>query len=482
MGSFMSSCKCQRRNAALADFGIPSEYPWVGLPQDNIDEYYNAKASTQAALEEHAEEVGEGIDDSEWIRSVLEPAQEELKRKLLQRAIALVHALKPIEEQRKGIYSMQEKGFLPENHFESFTFADHTCQQELKSIIEESQSLVPEAPPNAFIQTAVQLYHRQLQQEQSREEEESNGQFETVKRGFLMNEKKTRHCTSENNCNDSGLENNANASCKCTSENHESDGAHGFKIGAEVEAHSLQTASLNGARGQVLGRKEERVAVTFPDPIGVKMLKPANLKLVPPSPKLFIHPDATEVPAVQFQVTFHRQAGERLGLALHHEPALEEQQPGTESCLLIKDILEDGLAKKFNDSQEDANMTLHEGDRILAVVDSSQPEDARTVVSGNSQDMLRVIGSGCASLTFMIVRILGPPLRFKLGQSVQANCGEKGWLDGCVIDVWKHAGVDVVAPYVIRLKETGDIVTAVRDSEEIVRKAPEDTDSNVQKQ
>merc|ERR1712072_940918 len=332
---------------------------------------------------------------------------------------------------------------------------------ELKSIIEESQSLVPEAPPNAFIQTAVQLYHRQMQQEQSREEEESNGQFETVKRGFLMNDKKTKHCTSENN---------------------ESDAAHGFKIGAEVEAHSLQMASLNGARGHVLGRKAERVAVTFPDPIGVKTLKPANLRLVPPPPKFFIHPDATEAPAVQFQVTFHRQASERLGLALHHEPPLEEQQPDTESCLLIKDILEDGLAKKFNDSQEDASMTLREGDRILAVVDGSQPEDARTIVGGKSQDILRVIGSGCASLTFMIVRILGPPLRFKLGQSVQANCGEKGWLDGCVIDVWKRAGVDVVAPYVIRLKETGAIVTAARDSEEIVRKAPEDTDSSVEKQ
>jgi len=170
-------------------------------------------------------------------------------------------------------------------------------------------------------------------------------------------------------------------------------------------------------------------------------------------------------------------ASERLGLALHHQPPLEEQQPDTESCLLIKDVLEDGFAKKFNDSQEDANAVLREGDRILAVVDGSQPEDVRRIVGGNSQDILRVIASGCTPLTFMIVRILGPPLRFKLGQSVQANCGEKGWLDGCVVDVWKHAGVDVVAPYVIRLKETGAIVTAARDSEEIVRMAPEDTDS-----
>merc|ERR1712072_1100425 len=116
---------------------------------------------------------------------------------------------------------------------------------ELKSIIEESQSLVPEAPPDAFIQTAVQLYHHQMQQERSREEEESNGQFENVKRGFLMNDKKTKHDTSENNCNGPALMNNANAFRNCTSENDESDAAHGFEIGAEVEAHSLQMASLN---------------------------------------------------------------------------------------------------------------------------------------------------------------------------------------------------------------------------------------------
>lgn len=64
--------------------------------------------------------------------------------------------------------------------------------------------------------------------------------------------------------------------------------AHGFEIGAEVVAHSLLAASLNGALGHVVAARGERVAVSFPDPFGDKALKPANLKLpktVQASPK-----------------------------------------------------------------------------------------------------------------------------------------------------------------------------------------------------
>lgn len=67
--------------------------------------------------------------------------------------------------------------------------------------------------------------------------------------------------------------------------------AHGFEIFADVIAHSLQSVSLNGARGQVLAARGDRIAVSFPAPIGQKALKPENLKLAPPLPDL---PDATE--------------------------------------------------------------------------------------------------------------------------------------------------------------------------------------------
>jgi len=50
--------------------------------------------------------------------------------------------------------------------------------------------------------------------------------------------------------------------------------------GDEVEAHSLQTASLNGARGHVTEINDERIGVSFPPPISNKALKPANVKHV----------------------------------------------------------------------------------------------------------------------------------------------------------------------------------------------------------
>jgi len=53
-----------------------------------------------------------------------------------------------------------------------------------------------------------------------------------------------------------------------------------FLIGATVEAHSLSAEALNGVRGKVLGPKEDRVNVEFPEPHGTKALKPSNLKVV----------------------------------------------------------------------------------------------------------------------------------------------------------------------------------------------------------
>mmetsp|Transcript_36098 Transcript_36098/g.82909 ORF Transcript_36098/g.82909 Transcript_36098/m.82909 type:complete len:426 (+) Transcript_36098:86-1363(+) len=53
-----------------------------------------------------------------------------------------------------------------------------------------------------------------------------------------------------------------------------------FPIGSTVEAHSLSNNDFNGLRGTVLGPQQERVSVQFPDPQGVKALKPANLKAV----------------------------------------------------------------------------------------------------------------------------------------------------------------------------------------------------------
>jgi len=462
MGAILSSCPGRRKAVGWEEaLGVPTEYDWEGLPDEQIDAYYNAK---DAANEELEKLTGKAVnEDAEWVGKIPEQTKEMLKALLLRRAVGLVHILKPIEEQRRSMRIMQSKGALPENHYASFEHADELCGNELKSIMEESQIIAPGTPPNAIIQSAVQLYHQGMGRpdgsdddgESDDGEDEPSG-LDNLKGGFFKNAKKEEDKT-----------------------------AHGFEIGADVIAHSLQTASLNGQVGTVLGARGERVAVAFPPPAGEKALKPANLKLVPPAPK--IHPDATDAPSTQFQVVLHRAEKEGLGLALNHEPPLSAQQPGQESCLVIADVLENGFAKKYNDAQEasaqearnlgrsrgnphdDPDLTLRQGDRILAIVDGSLPEERQRPVGGNSTAILEVITTGHTPIIFIIGRLLGPPLRFKVGQQVKANCGQRGWQDGAVVSVWEEQNGNMV-PYVIRLKENGNAVFAPNDGDDCVLK------------
>eukprot|EP00930_Biecheleria_cincta_P077277 TRINITY_DN6455_c1_g1_i1.p1 TRINITY_DN6455_c1_g1~~TRINITY_DN6455_c1_g1_i1.p1 ORF type:complete len:452 (+),score=97.67 TRINITY_DN6455_c1_g1_i1:48-1403(+) len=59
-----------------------------------------------------------------------------------------------------------------------------------------------------------------------------------------------------------------------------SDAPDEYPIGATVEAHSLSNNDFNGMRGNVLGPQGDRVSVEFPEPHGVKALKPVNLKII----------------------------------------------------------------------------------------------------------------------------------------------------------------------------------------------------------
>merc|ERR1719221_281213 len=47
-----------------------------------------------------------------------------------------------------------------------------------------------------------------------------------------------------------------------------------FPIGALVEAHSLSSNTFNGLRGHVKGPSGDRISVEFPEPHGVKGIKP----------------------------------------------------------------------------------------------------------------------------------------------------------------------------------------------------------------
>lgn len=434
MGSIWSLA-CPRRTAgSLSELGIPGEYVWEGLADDRIDAYYAAKDQVIEELEKSSGSTVELYDGS-WAQNIPPQAKETLKGLLLRRAIGLVHVLKPIEEQRRSMRMMQNKGYLPDNHIASFERAEELCQAELKSLFEESQELAPEAPPNAIIQCAVQEYNKHGI-DRMRSADDNGSSFEDVKRGFFQTKKQEKL-------------------------------VHGFRIGVEVEAHSLKTAALNGARGQVKGPSgADRVAVVFPAPLGEKALKPENLKIAPQYPE--IHPDAKEAPLVRFEAVMSRGKGEPLGLSLRHEPPLEEQKQGQESCLIITGVLPDGHAEKYNAAHPE-HVRLRPGDAVLAVVDGSVPESKQRPVGGNSKLILSVLEANKGPLKILIRRLLGPPVRFKAGQRVFANCGDEGWLAGMIVKVWEEES-DSMVPYVVRLESTGGIVFAPVDCDQYIKK------------
>jgi len=200
---------------------------------------------------------------------------------------------------------------------------------------------------------------------------------------------------------------------------------------------------------------------------------PENLRV--PPPQFVPHPDAKEPTTTQVTIEIKRPKPKMsLGLRLDHFPPLEHQKtcPGEQSSLIVKEVLKEGFVHTYNSAQTDPMMCIHEGDRILAVVDASKPKNK--AIGGDSQTILKIIQSGCNPVVFIIGRILGPPLRFKVGQQVKAQCGQRGWLDGTVVNVWVEHDeiVGHHVPYVIKIEETGDYVFSPKDSDDCVVKGP----------
>jgi hypothetical protein len=439
VNSFLTLLGCKRRSDGLDLLGIPDEYDWEGLGDEEIDAYYEAKDKALDQLE--LTDADQFLQEVELMQRVPAATMQQLKDLLIQRAIRLVHVLKPIEEQRRGMRSMQNKGYLPPSHVSSFEHAEDLCQKELQSIMEESQLLAPGNPRNSIIQVAVQRYHQRLA-EMEPDGDKGKANFEDMKSGFLKSSTPTPAPPVKM--------------------------AHGFPIGAIVEAHSLQTEGMNGAKGRVKGMQKNRVAVVFEPPIGDKALLPANLRLVAAAPP--IHPDAVEAPTTTFQISLHHSKGEPLGIKFEPQPPPEQQKPDQPSWLLVTGFHEKSQAAKHNASQKDPGMCLRQGDRIVAVVDASVPEAERKPIGGNFRAILAVMASGKSPLCFIVQRVAGPPLRFKVGQYVKANCGDKGWQDGEVMAVWDSDSKGQRVPYVIRILAELRDVCAPADSDQFIKK------------
>ena len=96
-----------------------------------------------------------------------------------------------------------------------------------------------------------------------------------------------------------------------------------------------------------------------------------------------------------------------MGLTLTHEPHVEAGPAGQASCLTITGILPGGFAVKYDDAQKDKVYHLRRGDRVIAVIDGSEPDRERRLVGGSSKAMLEVIQSGVTPIELIINRVRG---------------------------------------------------------------------------
>jgi len=411
------------------------KYIWDGLAEVRISQYQHAKERAYEPFKDEYEE-----DDSEWVSKLDAQSRNNLKDLLLKRAIGLVHVLKPVEDERKSVVMLEKEGKLQDGYKESFEAADKECTAEVSAVMEESQLLNPKDKPNAIIQKALQMYAAG---------DDPLCAHDATTRGYL---------------------------------NKEGRKAHGFPIGCKVEMYGLKNTKLNGVQGRVMMEHGDLVACSFGRQYGERAFKPENLKLIedhedewePYADVPIINPEAYHMPTVTLEIVYQIPKEVPLGLVLRHEPPVEQQSEEKQGVLRISQIEKElgahmhGLAcTKFGTPE----LRLDFDDQILAVIDCKPEPDDREVISGNSQKMLDAIEAADRPLVFIILRELGPPLRFNIGETVLANCGERGMLAGTVEAVWADYQKGK-APYVIRLNSTGGGLFAPIDNDSAVQRAP----------
>jgi len=483
---------CRRRNdgGSLSDLGIGDDYDWEGMADDRIDEYWEAK---ETIIEKVLADVQSGAAGSqnpgqaaEWVKLLSADQMGKLKLLLLRRAIALVHVLIPIEEERQGIRKLHQKGFVSPQRWESYELAEKLCADELRSVTAEAQELGLSEQFN-IIPQAVSLYRRHGK-------EWPNGPDPSAL------EPPEHPCPEEfpHGCRvkwagaDDDIPAGAIGQVASGVANEPGqvkvkfpNGNFILKVGelqkVEAPIESTETAPkpfengqkvrwmshdddiVEGEVGDVVGgRTNGQVRVKFAKGTwsfsGKELLNPDGSPCIK-QPEAKPHPDAKEPPKSVIKVHLTKEAGESLGFDL---------DTSLENCLLIKSISA-GSAQKYNEKQDGPSQQIRVGDRIAAVVDCSLPAEQQKPIAGDSAKMLEVIQrEECSSFFFIMERILGPNLRYKLGSRVKANCGDRGWVNGTVVDVWAKG-----KPYVISLENpdsSSSIVVAPADADNCVLK------------
>lgn len=428
---------CGRRrdpHENLALLGISTSFEWEGLSDARIEAYLAAKDALFDALKE-AHNLDE--EDEDWPLHVPPDAREPLRPLLLQRAVALVHVLLPLEKERPGIRKLKAHNLVTKEHWQGYEHAEELCAEELKAVREESKRLSPESPPDAIIHVAVRLYQGQGR-------------------------------------NPGGPQPGPQAAGDAPVE----QAPPPFKNGQNVRWATGDDDIKENEVGEVVGGLASgRVRVKFKAGTWAfhpnELLHPNGEFCVPREPPE-PHPDATEVPVLRLRINLERKPGEPLGLDIAHINPPAEAKGNKQGFLLIKSVGKTGCGPRHNTKCSDAAMRLRDGDRILACASGQGPEGQLhgPPVSGDTRAMLDVLAKDKISpLVLFLAREKGPALRFKAGQRVLANCGK--WLDGTVVELWADGQCGEWKPYTIKLDEPGGrshIVTAPRDHDECIKK------------
>jgi len=482
MGGVFSVCGRRKQHAAF-DFSTEADdYEWDGLSEDRIEAYADAK---DGLFEKFKEQSKLNEYDSGWLQKI--PAQDcdPLKALLMRRAIALVHVLGPIEEERHSMSRLHSRGFLSPGRWHAFESADAMCVAELRDIQAEAAALGMET----IIPYAVRLYNNhglnwppgsEEQRELPPPEHPCPPDFPVGCKVLLKEDKDEERHDAQIGVVVSGVEGdpeavkvkfNSRTEICSISELQKTvcmdTPPEPFQLGMKVRWKGSDEDIPAGEVGEVAGgTKDGHVRVKFKK--GTWSFPPSEIldehgkPLAPLQMPKEEHPDATEIPQHQLSFVLAREATKILGLELSAQK--------DEGIFVIAKIVEDSLASKYNAEQQDPASLVMEGDHLMAVADAGSPDSQP--VSKDTEAMLELIkNQDVKSLRFFVRRVLGPRLRFKVGSRVKANCGDEGWLSGSVVDHWAVTNpLAPPVPYVIMLETSQNVVFAPKDHDDCIKK------------
>lgn len=138
----------RRQPSALEQLGVKPTYPRNCLPVATIDAYCSFKERLRRQYASN--EAG-----NEWLAHLPLQVKEHLKFRLLQRAIAVVAALRRVAPDARGYAKLFTKGIVTQKFLNSVAEVENEITQELQNVTNEALDLEPKQDPQRIVSCAM---------------------------------------------------------------------------------------------------------------------------------------------------------------------------------------------------------------------------------------------------------------------------------------------------------------------------------------